>query len=154
MENKLVDRLISLVLIGLGIAVIINSAKLTQSAYGSSVGPNAFPSLLGMGLVLMSILLFANTFRYKNAMSKLKQLDFKKFLSFIALMVVYVLVLEILGYVISTFILLLVGFQLLEKGKLIYSIVIAAVFSLVVYFVYVELLKGTLPSFPEWLPLL
>lgn len=151
MENRLVDRFVSLIFAGIGSALILQSRTLTHSAYGSSVGPNAFPTLLGAVMLLLSIILLIKTFRYKHILEKTKSLDYKKFAVFVGLMILYVFLFEPLGYVLSTFLLLIIGFQLLERGKIVYSIIIAALFSGIVYYVYVSLLKGTLPPFPEWL---
>ena len=51
---------------------------------------------------------------------------------------------------ITTFLFLCISFQIIERSKLIYSIFIAAGFSLGVYYVFTGLLGGSLPSFPTF----
>jgi putative tricarboxylic transport membrane protein len=64
---------------------------------------------------------------------------------------VYILTLETIGYVITTFLFLFVCFQTMERSKVMTSLIISSCFSGFVYFMYVEVLKGTLPGWPIWL---
>ena len=63
----------------------------------------------------------------------------------------YVLLLEPLGYVISTFMFLLVSFQAMHKGDMWKSVVIAAGFSLGIIVLFVYILKGSLPAWPSFI---
>jgi putative tricarboxylic transport membrane protein len=64
---------------------------------------------------------------------------------------VYILTLETIGYVITTFLFLFVCFQTMERSKVMTSLIISSCFSGLIYFMYVEVLKGTLPGWPIWL---
>jgi putative tricarboxylic transport membrane protein len=131
-----------------GAFFIVESQKLSSSAYGSRVGPELFPMGLGILLILLSILLIYKTFRYSKEEKKVTPVDVKRFLIIFIATLLYALLLELMGYVLSTFIFLTVAFQTMEKGKLWLSILISGAFSLGVYYLYVEVLKGTLPAFP------
>lgn len=151
--NKTFDRYTGIVSLVLGISIIVESQKIAESSYGSEVGSNVFPLGLGAALVLLSIRLLYETFRltYANHDSSKPKLQYKKFLIILGASILYAALLEPLGYVISTFLFLLIGFQTMEKGKYRLSLIIAAAVSAGVYYLYVNIMNGTLPGLPEWL---
>lgn len=148
--NKTFDRYASLAFFVIGIVFMFESNKISESAYGSEVGPNVFPFLLGLLLGLLSIKLFLETLKYQSKQERKKSLDYKRFLIIFLTAVLYALTLESLGYVLSTFLFLLIGFQTMQRGALLKSVVISSVFSYGVYYLFSEVLKGTLPGFPVW----
>lgn len=148
--NKTFDRYASIVFLLIGLAFVIGSFGISKSAYGSAVGPNIFPLGLGAIMVVLSLRLFYETLRYKDEKQEKERLDYKRFLIILGAAILYALTLETIGYVITTFIFLLLGFQVMEKGKWIKSIVIAGLFSFGIYYVFVEILEGTLPGWPVW----
>jgi putative tricarboxylic transport membrane protein len=99
-------------------------------------------------LIVLSARLLYETFKYKSDESEKEQLQYKKFIIIFASAVLYAFFLEKIGYVVSTFLFLLVTFQTMERGKMVYSILISAVFSFGVYYFFSELLGGSLPGFP------
>lgn len=149
--NKTVDRFISFFFFILGVTFILGSRTISQNAYGSEVGGDLFPFWLGVVCTLLSLLLFVETFRSKDEKKKKQSLDYKKFGIIFGATVLYCLLLEKLGYVISTFLFLLIGFQTIQRGKWWLSILISLAASCGVYYVFVEILQGTLPGFPTWL---
>ena len=150
--NKSVDRLFSLLFACVGIAFILESRKISSSSYGGSgnIGSDLFPFGLGLILVLLSIGLFIETYKYKDQEPTKKIHNYGKFLIIFIAGVLYGLFLEKIGYVIGTFVFLLIGFQTMERGKWISSIIISAVFSFGVYYLFAEVLQGNLPGFPTW----
>ncbi|WP_066064470.1 tripartite tricarboxylate transporter TctB family protein [Neobacillus soli] len=148
MEIKF-DRIASVMFLTIGVLFIIGSKNLSSSSYGSVVGPDIFPLILGGALVLLSIRLFYETFNAKSEGSK-EKLQYKPFLIIFTATLVYILTLETVGYVITTFLFLFVCFQTMERSKWINSLIISASFSGLVYFLFVEVLKGTLPGWPIW----
>lgn len=149
--SKTFDRFAALAFLAIGIAFAIESRNISETAYGSNVGPDIFPMGLGAVLVLLSIKLFTETLRYKDTNSQGSALDYKRFAIIFVAAVLYGLFLEDLGYIISTFLFLLVGFQTMEKGKWISTFIISGLFAGGVYYVYVHILEGTLPGWPVWL---
>jgi putative tricarboxylic transport membrane protein len=152
--SKAFDRYASLLFLALGVAFVVGSQGISASAYGSNVGPNIFPLGLGSLMILLSLRLFYETFKYKQEDKSEKQaLDYKRFLIILGAAILYVLLLEEIGYVVSTFVFLLIGFQTMQKGKWLSSLLISGAFSFGVYLLYVEVLDGTLPGLPTWLGL-
>lgn len=146
--NKKFDRIAGIAFLLVGILFFMESQKISDSAYGSSVGPKIFPMWLGIILVALSMRLLYETFKYKSEDSKKEQLQYKKFLIIFVSALLYAFFLEKIGYVISTFLFLLIAFQTVERGKIFYSLLISAVFSVGVYYLFSELLGGSLPGLP------
>jgi putative tricarboxylic transport membrane protein len=149
--SKTFDKYTSLVILAIGIGLIYQSLQLSTSSFGSEVGPNVFPIGIGCLLTLLSLRLFYETLKYKQSDKKEESLDYKRFGIIFISAVLYAFLLENVGYLICTFLFLLIGFQTMEKGKWLSSILISAAFSFGVYFVYVIILEGTLPGIPTWL---
>ncbi|MGI6127391.1 MAG: tripartite tricarboxylate transporter TctB family protein [Planifilum sp.] len=147
------DRSASLFFIAIGAAFILGARQLSSTAYGSRVGPDIFPMGLGVILILLSLRLFYETFRYSGEEESGGdgRLDWKRFGGLLAAALLYALLLETIGYVISTFLFLLIGFQVIKRGSWGLSALVAAVFSGGVYFLYAVLMKGTLPGWPVWI---
>jgi putative tricarboxylic transport membrane protein len=148
--SKTFDRYTSFLFFVIGTAFVFESNKISASSYGSSVGPDIFPKVLGVIMILLSLRLFYETFRYQTVEKGNGNLDVKKFLVIFVAAVLYALLLETLGYVITTFLFLVIGFQVMQKGGWIKTIIISGAFSLGVYILFVEVLKGSLPGFPTW----
>lgn len=148
--RKTFDSYASIVFFIIGLLFIVESRRISESAYGSNVGPDIFPMGLGAILVLLSIRLFYEAIKSKPHTEECERPDYKKFVIILGAALGYVLVLETIGYVISTFVFLFISFQVIQRGKWLHSVIISAGFSIIVYYVFVKLLQGTLPGFPIW----
>jgi putative tricarboxylic transport membrane protein len=110
--------------------------------------------VLALALVFTAGLNLVTVMRKQPASRKSTEEDsgannaYTKFLILVGLLVTYTLLLEPLGYVISTFLFLLAAIQTMERGHLIKSAVIAAIFSGGVYLLYVKVALGALPPLP------
>ncbi|MCM3719365.1 tripartite tricarboxylate transporter TctB family protein [Fictibacillus phosphorivorans] len=145
------DRYASVIFAIIGAAFLLESRHIATSAYGSEVGPNVFPFLLGLILILLSVKLFLESFKSITTKNKNKEkLMFKRFLIILTASILYAAVLEIIGYLISTFLFLFISFQTMEKSGWIKNLCIAAAFSFCVYYLFVVVLKGSLPGLPIW----
>ncbi|MGG1599906.1 tripartite tricarboxylate transporter TctB family protein [Paenibacillus naphthalenovorans] len=153
--NKAFDRSAGIVFLAIGAAFAFGSRSISSSAYGSNVGPSIFPLILGMILMLLSARLIYEAIKYpnnKNDSSKPK-LDYKRFGIIVAATILYGLSMEHIGYVISTFLFLLIGFQTMQRDRWVSAIIISALFSGGVYYLFVVVLQGSLPGLPDWLGL-
>ncbi|MBD0380820.1 tripartite tricarboxylate transporter TctB family protein [Paenibacillus sedimenti] len=149
--NTTFDRYAGIAFFAIGIAFVVGSRSISTSAYGSNVGANIFPMILGSFLALMSVRLIYESFRKKQAEKKKSNLDYKRFGIIFIAACLYAFFLEDVGFVISTFLFLMIGFQTMQKGKVWVSLLIAACFSYGVYYLFVNVLDGSLPGFPAWL---
>jgi putative tricarboxylic transport membrane protein len=144
----LFDRYASIVFIALGVALFFYSRTLTSSSTGSSIGPQELPLFLAVALTITAVVNFVAAVRAKSTEGKEEGLEYRKFLIILGLLLLYVLLLEPLGYVISTFLFLMAGFQTMEKSGYVKSALIAAAFSGGIYFLYVKVALGVLPGLP------
>jgi putative tricarboxylic transport membrane protein len=151
MMNKTFDRYAGIVFFIVGALFIIESTKIATSAYGSNIGANIFPLVLGILLCLLSLRLVYETFRIKHTENHKEKLDYKRFGIIFAAAVLYAYFLEDIGFVIGTFLFLMISFQTMQRGRIWVSLIIASAFSYGVYYLYVHVLDGTLPGFPAWL---
>lgn len=150
MGNKVFDRCAGGAFLVVGLLFVRGSFKISESAYGSQVGPSTFPLGLGIILTFLSIGLLYQTFAYGAQAKAKQQKDYKKLSLILLALCLYIALFETLGYVISTFLFLLAAFQIMDRSKLLLSVVISAFFSAGVYYFYVVTLQGSLPSFPQW----
>ncbi|MFI8491391.1 tripartite tricarboxylate transporter TctB family protein [Peribacillus butanolivorans] len=144
------DRFAAVAFLAVGMLFMIGSRNLSSSSYGSSVGPDIFPFVLGLVLAALSIRLFYEAYRSKRQESSKEKLEYKPFIIILLSTLIYILTLETIGYVITTFLFLFVCFQTMERSKWVTSLIISAGFSGIVYFLFVNVLKGTLPGWPIW----
>ncbi|GED57952.1 tripartite tricarboxylate transporter TctB family protein [Brevibacillus formosus] len=152
--NLMFDRIGSLIFALVGALFIAESQNISSSAYGSQVGPNMFPLGLGVILILLSLRLLWETYKKGVGASSSESqspLRYKRFIFILAATLLYVLLLEKLGYVISSFAFLLYAFTVMGSKSVLKSGIVALLFSVGVYVIYVHLLKGTLPGLPAWL---
>ena len=151
MPNKTFDTIAGCVFLIVGMFFIVASTGISASSYGSKVGPNIFPTGLGAILVFLSIIVITQARKVQPAAKGKGQKNYKRFALVLSSTFLYILLFETLGYVISTFLYLVFVFQVMDRKKPLYAILIAAFFSAAVYTAYVIILQGTLPPFPEWL---
>lgn len=141
------DRYASILFIALGVALFFYSQTLTSSFTGTSIGPKELPLFLAVALVITAVINLVAALRVKSPGGK-KGLDNWKFLIMVGLLLLYVFLLEPLGYVISTFLFLMAAFQTMERGGYLKSALIAGAFSGGIYLLYVRVALGVLPGLP------
>ncbi|PEK98535.1 tripartite tricarboxylate transporter TctB family protein [Bacillus sp. AFS017336] len=144
--SKKFDRLAAIIFLITGITFILESRNIATTAYGSVVGPNVFPFILGCALSLLSCRLFYETFSYKEKEKDEVQYNYKQFFIILVSAILYALLLEKIGFIISSFLFLIVSIQTLERGNWFKSISISLGYSVIIYVIFVEVLKGTLPG--------
>ncbi len=76
--NKTADRIAAAAFLAVGALFMAESLRLSKSAYGSAVGPNVFPFLLGLVLVFLSIKLLFETRSYSDAADEKPPRQYKK----------------------------------------------------------------------------
>jgi putative tricarboxylic transport membrane protein len=129
-----------------------------QTPSVSAVGPRTFPIAIGVALALASLALLVKGLREASSdeggetAEPVEEEDDTLAQSptrlgvIIALLVGYILLFVPLGYVVSTFLFILAVTMYLDSRHWIRNLVYAILFPLVVYFVFTELLRVTLPT--------
>lgn len=146
--SKTFDRFAGIAFLLIGLLFVLESRKISESSYGSEVGPDIFPIGLGILLILLSARLIYETFRYQVIQGEMEKVQYGKFIVLFVSAVLYAALLEPLGYVITTFLFLVIAFQTMERGKWLQTLAIASIFSFGVYYLFAEFLGGSLPGFP------
>lgn len=149
------DRIFNLILVALGVALYWHSGTMTTELTSGNIGPEVLPRVLAVALILTAGLNLATVLRTQPAQRKKAGSEdaaargaYTQFLVLVALLVAYTLLLEPLGYVISTFLFLLAAIQTMQRGQLIKSALISAAFAGGVYLLYVKVALGSLPPLP------
>lgn len=149
------DRIFNLILVALGVALYWHSGTMTTELTSGNIGPEVLPRVLAVALILTAGLNLATVLRTQPAQHKKAGSEdtaargaYTQFLVLVGLLVAYTLLLEPLGYVISTFLFLLSAIQTMQRGQLVKSALISAAFSGGVYLLYVKVALGSLPPLP------
>ena len=148
---KKIDLIPAIFWMGLGIVVVAGSYRLRLGTLASP-GPGLMPFILGVMLSLSSVPIFVRSFlvivrnQEREDESIWSGIQFKRLIIVVISLVSYWMFLEKVGFVVMTFILLLILFKTIDSQKW-YKVLIASV--LTVFFVFlffVVILKVELPS--------
>ena len=139
-----------------GIGYTVMAYSLPKAAIGDPMAAAYFPIMLGVGMTILGICLFVNEVRnQETAGPKTKKTgkgmayDTKMIIFTCVVGVVYGLIFNMLGYVLSTFLFLgALLFALNGKEKWKSNIIVALSFSVVIYLIFQKLLQIPLPMMP------
>ena len=127
------DKTSSIILLALSILFIFQATQISDSAYGSTVGPKIFSLGLGIILGLLSLQLFYESWKKavrervtggSTTSSKIASTELKKFLIILGSALAYVFFLEKIGYIITTFLFLCISFQSMELLNLLIQLLL------------------------------
>lgn len=130
----------------LGLLSLYEAHKLYQ--YGGDLlsGDHTFPGLIGILLVFLGIsLLFDRKEDTRNQESTSKRARFASIVS-ISLLLVYCFLMTVVGYVISTLAVATCLFKVIGNYKWRMSVIIGAITTAILYFLFIVLLKIPLPA--------
>ena len=139
-------------------AALIVMAKMLPKSKVMDIGPDFMPLVIGVvAFMLAAILTFLSVKNFKMRAKELEgveiaECDYKRVLSSIILVLVYVFILQPVGFIISTMAYLLLQMLVLspdderDKKHVIRLIVIDIVFTLVVFFLFRYGFKIVLPA--------
>ena len=114
-----------------------------------SLGPAFFPRLICIILFLIALILLIFSIKNKNySKIKNKNPNLKYSVITIIFFIVYVFLIEKLGYLTSTIIFMISIIFLLKSKSLLINIIFSVVFSSVIYLLFS---KGFNVSLPEWI---
>ena len=136
------DVLVGLIIIVFSIAgFVYTHATDMQSLVGLS--PGAFPQFLFamMGLCGISICFEGK----KRTESTQVNLNWKKFLSVVLLLVIYAYALEYLGFIISTIAFLAIALYIFEEKRIKVVLAVPVFTSVIIYYMFTELFLIPLP---------
>ena len=139
----------------LGVVYTTATFMLPDASVGRAYEPKIFPMMLGFALIILSLSLLAREFKAQKTEQKkeklplYKEAGFRKILLTCLFSVIYAMLFDKIGYVISTVIFLeleLVLFNGRKNWKV--NTAVALLFSLFIYIVFSKLLGVYLPLTP------
>ncbi|BDG59465.1 tripartite tricarboxylate transporter TctB family protein [Caldinitratiruptor microaerophilus] len=172
----MVDRIVGIVIALLGAGYWYLADNLPEPLLRQPVGPEVFPKLLAIGLVVLGVALLASTFVKAGTAAPRKaeeaapdedavaaaaravaevleqdagtQLDYRTVLLAASGLVLYALAYERLGFLLSTFVFMVYETAVMEtrRGHWLRTVLAAAVLSAGIYFLFVKLLDVVLPK--------
>lgn len=109
-------------------------------------GPALFPKMLSVILLVLSVaLLLSAVFKRRKAV--FFEHGWKKVLFTVLLLLLYYFSLDILGFLVSTSLFLIILIRYLEKRNLLHDVAISVGFTFLIYSVFQLLLNVPLPEF-------
>lgn len=141
---RLGNRVWGVVICGIGVFYLFEGFSLPPAAIGDPLGPLVFPTILGVSLVGCGGYLVARP-GPRTTQSILVRNSFQQVLILFALLILYSAFISWMGYLISTFLFVLIGAFLMGERSWAKGILISAVFSTGVFFLFVRILTIPLP---------
>ena len=161
------NRIASVAFVLFSVAYLVMAfLTIGQPASRQSLGPDAFPKVIGVLMLLLSAVYLIQSFRGASeedearaaligADDKLQSyMDVRTVGIMLGLMLVYAFAFERLGYPIATFLMFMAGVLVLDRRHLVRDSLIALIASFGLYFAFAYLLRVQLPPGPlAWLGL-
>lgn len=148
-DAKRRDRIIGAVLILLSAIIVVAAWRLPNTAAADAMGTKAYPTTLAVVLAgLSTVLMFGHG---KEAGSKLtREMVVCGFVPISLMLVIYVLLVQRLGFAICTVALLLACFRLKGERKWAVNVAVAVGSTLAIWVVFGYLLNVQLRLLPVW----
>lgn len=148
-ERKI--ELLVLMLTVAGIALLLQNAQIAAGKFvGKGIGPMLFPQIILSIMLFLSMIRMVVTIRYlvyhRKQQDEKKQRDIRTIATYL-LIVVYALLWNVLGFSVSTFIYIIAqSFVLKRDVKLLQTVLIALLISVVMYLFFAELFYVNFPE--------
>lgn len=148
MSLRNMDRKVALVLMAVAVFYLILSYQLPDFAY-TQVDADVLPKGLGFIMIGLAVLLFLQN-KPETASEKekrsLKKEDLKLLIYTLGCLLLFVFFLEIIGFVLSTAIFLIVTMRMYGYMNLKRNVIVSIIFTLTLYFSFNYVLKIYLPQ--------
>jgi putative tricarboxylic transport membrane protein len=151
------DRLLAILTIPIALFLIVVAYQAPRPNIPQMIGPQFVPIAILSFMILFAIIIFIDATREMKKSQPLSDAPSaqsasegrKKNVTLFLLiggLIIYGLILETVGFVISTTLLIIGSARLFEKGKWVRNSVVGILFSIVVYYCFVQLLEVSLPA--------
>ncbi|MDC7244419.1 MAG: tripartite tricarboxylate transporter TctB family protein [Sphaerochaetaceae bacterium] len=140
-----ISRILSVSAIILGLYVIVAASQFPEGADGVP-GPGFFPVILGIMIILLSVLQLFNTRKDKDDDTKFMNEGTRRVLISCAIIIGYLVGMEVLGFIVSTPIFLFSIMWYFSVRKVSTLISIPLVSTGILYFVFLKFLSVSLPT--------
>jgi putative tricarboxylic transport membrane protein len=134
----------------LGLGYLVAAFRIPVFDTGDEIGPRAFPFMISAVVICCGLALILKELKSRNRKSFSwgfisERGIWLRILITIAAGIIYGLVLDWLGYVIATFFFMIVVASIINIGRHLQNIIIAAIFSIVTFVAFEVILKLSLP---------
>lgn len=156
------DRVAAMITIPIALFLIYVAYSAPKSNIRQTLGPQALPIAVLILIIVCAVFIFIEASGDKQQSAPATDVEeappvsagFDKYKTVVLVvlgLVVYGIMLEPVGFVISTTLLVLYSARLFEKGKWVRNVVVSLLFSISVYYCFVNLLDVMLPAgILEW----
>jgi putative tricarboxylic transport membrane protein len=134
----------------LGLGYLVAAFRIPVFDTGDEIGPRAFPFMIAAVVICCGLALILKELKSRNrkpfSWGFISERGiWLQILITIAAGIIYGLVLDWLGYVIATFLFMIVVASIINIGKHLQNLIIAAAFSIVTFVAFAVILKLSLP---------
>lgn len=148
--NLTQERLMGLIIVALGLIMFLNTLTMSFMMLADDPGPTLLPRVVSIALIACGLgLAFYKDKDARQVTFKLNENSKRMVISFVALLV-YAVLFNVLGYVLSTFLFLsfLTWYLTKEKNRAAIwkSVLNGFIVTVVIYLVFTQLLNVILPS--------
>jgi putative tricarboxylic transport membrane protein len=147
------DLIVGIILFCLSGVILLSVKGLPLIHKGTGFGPGAFPLIVGIGLLLLSVLLMIGSFFYKvvdeKATKKSLKSQWKPMFVLLATMG-YVLIITVFGFLVSSILYVFVMTQVFGEKRYFVGAIYAGGFACLAYLFFSVWLKVALPEWSLW----
>jgi putative tricarboxylic transport membrane protein len=138
------DRIWGILILIFGGAYLIEGIRIPEAAIGDSLGPQLFPTILGSLMAACGAYLVIKP-EPAGEQPVLVRRSLIQVLILCAILILYAISLPWLGYLPATFLLVLIAAMIMGERSFTQGVVISAVFSAAVFFLFTRVLTIPLP---------
>ncbi len=138
----MLEKIFSVILCIISGVVIYSASKFDMTYIGDSgLGPDFFPKVIAIILIILSILLFLSKDKTKQENHNIKYT-----LMVIMIFALYIFMIGKLGYLISTILFSFTIVSILKKNSIILKIIYSLIFPIGLYLLFTYIFKVSLPT--------
>lgn len=141
-EDILLEKIFSIILCVISGIVIYSANRFDMSYIGDSgLGPDFFPKVIAVILIILSVLLFLSKDKTKQENHNIKYT-----MMVIIIFAIYIFMIGKLGYLVSTILFSFTIISILKKNSIILKIIYSLIFPIGLYLLFTYIFKVSLPT--------
>lgn len=140
----MLDKIFSIILCLISAVVYYSASQFDMSYIGDTgLGPDFFPKVVSVILIVLSILIFISNGKDKKTE---KNPNIKYTLITIGIFAVYIVLIGKIGYLVSTILFSFAIISLLKKDSIVLKVVYSIIFPVGLYLLFTYVFKVSLPT--------
>lgn len=139
----MLDKIFSIILCIISATIYYSASNFDMSYIGDTgLGPDFFPKIISIILIVLSILIFIS----KDNKKREKNTNIKYTLMTILIFALYIILIGKIGYLVSTIFFSFMIISLLKKNSIILKVVYSIIFPVGLYLLFTYAFKVSLPT--------